>query len=526
MAHVLVTDSIQEDGLQPLLNDDSITCDIGSTEEFEQHLSRYEALLVRSATKVTSDLLDKMTNLKIVARAGVGIDNIDIDEATKRGVIVVNAPDGNTISTTEHTFAMMASLARNIPQGTASLKNGKWMRKQYVGTELNRKTLGIIGLGRIGTELSRRARAFGMNVMVFDPFLTNDRAEKLDVESVDIDALLERSDFITVHTPLTENTRGLINEETLSKTKKGVFLINCARGGIIDEASLIPFLDSGHIGGVALDVFESEPPNDDHPLLQYDQVIVTPHLGASTKEAQLNVAAQVADEVYLYLNGKPIRNTINLPAFSNEEYEKIKPYYELTRKMGSILSQCMKTAVNIVDVTYAGTLTDLDTAILTRSMMASFLRYRLDTTVNEVNAPSIAKERGITYGEKHTSETQGYSNLISVTVEGDKGSFSLQGTFIKEYGERITQLNGFDIDFHPQGHLLYIQHNDRPGVIGNVGKVLGEHEVNIATMQVGRKVAGGEAIMMLSFDEALPSHIESTIGSVQDIVKVEQIKSV
>ncbi|WP_270179097.1 phosphoglycerate dehydrogenase [Alkalihalobacillus sp. CinArs1] len=526
MAHVLVTDSIQEDGLLPLLNDDSIQCDIGSIQNYEEHLSKYEALLVRSATKVTSDLLDKMPNLKIVARAGVGIDNIDIEEATKRGVIVVNAPDGNTISTTEHTFAMMASLARNIPQGTNSLKNGKWMRKQYVGTELNRKTLGIIGLGRIGTELSRRARAFGMQVMVFDPFLTNDRADKLDVASVDIDELLEQSDFITVHTPLTENTRGLINGETLAKTKKGVFLINCARGGIIDEDSLIPYLDSGHIGGVALDVFESEPPREDHPLLKYDQVIVTPHLGASTKEAQLNVAAQVADEVQLYLSGKPIRNTINLPAFSNEEYEKIKPYYELTRKMGSILSQCMKTAVNVVDVTYAGTLTELDTAILTRSLMASFLRYRLDTTVNEVNAPSIAKERGITYGEKHTSETHGYSNLISVTVEGDKGSFSLQGTYIKEYCERITQLNGFDIDFHPQGHLLYIQHNDRPGVIGNVGKVLGEHEVNIATMQVGRKVAGGEAIMMLSFDEALPAHIESTISSVQDIVKVEQIKGV
>lgn len=526
LAYVLVTDGIKEDGLQPLLNESTLTCDIGSLNDFSDRLDQYEALLVRSATKVTAEVLDQMPALRIVARAGVGVDNIDIDAATKRGVIVVNAPDGNTISTTEHTFAMMASLARNIPQGTSSLKSGKWMRKQYVGTELHGKTLGIVGMGRIGTELSRRARAFGMDVVVFDPFLTNDRAEKLDVQSVEFNHLLATADIITVHTPLTEKTRGLLNEETLAKTKKGVFLINCARGGIIDEEALIPYLDSGHIGGVALDVFVAEPPEEDHPLLRYDQVIATPHLGASTKEAQLNVAAQVAEEVLHFLKEKPIRNAINLPGFSKEEYEKIKPYYELTRKMGSILSQCMKSAANLVDVTYAGKLTELDTAILTRNLMASFLKSRLDTTVNEVNAPSIARERGITYGEKHSSETQGYSNLISVSVQGDKEAFSLQGTYIKEYGDRITQLNGFDIDFHPQGHLLYIQHNDRPGVIGNVGKVLGEHRINIATMQVGRKTAGGEAIMMLSFDEPLPKNIEETLEDVQDIVKVEQIGGV
>jgi D-3-phosphoglycerate dehydrogenase len=522
MYRILVADAISSEGLTPLLNAKNIKVDQKKVSEAEDSLHTYDALLVRSATQVTETLLRKMTKLKIVGRAGVGVDNIDTDAATKLGVVVINAPNGNTISTAEHTFAMMASLVRHIPQANISVKSREWNRSSFVGTELYNKQLGIIGFGRIGSEIASRAKAFGMKICVFDPFLTSTRAEKLGVSPVSLDELLAAADVITVHTPLTKETKGLLNHQTLAKTKKGVYLLNCARGGIIDEEALVHFLKIGHVKGAALDVFEIEPPVG-NKLLQFDQVITTPHLGASTREAQLNVAEDVALEILQFLEGKPVSSSINLPAISKEGFEKVYPFTILTKQMGSIISQCLREPVQEIAVTYAGTVADLETSYMTRGVLAGFLKPRVDHPVNEVNASMIAKQRGIAFGEKIAAETHGYANIIEVTVKGDYSSFTITGTYIEGYGPRIVNLQSFAIDFYPEGHLLYILHTDQPGVIGNVGKVLGDHRINIAAMQVGRKQKGGEAIMMLSFDKQVDDAILATLQKIDDVVRIHRI---
>ncbi|MGG7617896.1 phosphoglycerate dehydrogenase [Bacillus coreaensis] len=522
MFQILVADAINEEGLSPLLDFNEGTLIQKKINDPEVDLEKIDALLVRSATTVTEELLKKMPQLKIIARAGVGVDNIDVNAATKRGIIVVNAPDGNTISTAEHTFAMMASLMRNIPQAHQSVKNLEWKRNAFIGTELYGKTLGIVGMGRIGSELAKRAKVFGMNVKVYDPFLTKERAIKQGVSHGSLDEVLAEADIITVHTPLTPETKGLINEETLSKTKKGVYFLNCARGGIIDEQALAKFVGNGHVAGAAIDVFEVEPPGE-HPLFKFDNVIVTPHLGASTKEAQLNVATQVAKEVRMYFEGKPVLNSINLPAMSKDIFEKIKPFHQLSKQIGTILSQCMKQGVNEISITYSGTVTDLETSYLTKAVLSGFFKNRIDVNVNEVNALLAAKERGITVGEKISTNTYGYANSITVTAKTENHQFTVRGTFIDHYGPRIVYLNDFVIDFLPEGNMLYIQHMDRPGVVGRVGKILGDQEVNIATMQVGRKQAGGEAIMVLSFDKPLNDHQIATLAAVDDIVSINRI---
>ncbi|MEK3808246.1 phosphoglycerate dehydrogenase [Bacillus sp. FSL H8-0547] len=523
MYRILVSDSMSADGLQPLLEAEHVEVVQKKAAEAEDELHTFHALLVRSATKVTDELIGKMTSLKIIARAGVGIDNIDLDAATKHGVVVINAPDGNTISTAEHTFAMMTSLLRHIPQATVSVKSNEWNRNAFVGTELFGKTLGIVGLGRIGTEIAKRAQAFGVNVIVFDPFLTRDRAAKISVKSATLDEVLTQADIITVHTPLTKETRGLIGAESLPKTKKGVYLLNCARGGIIDEKAIIPYLENGHIAGVALDVFETEPP-ENHPLLKFDNVIATPHLGASTKEAQLNVAAQVAQDVLHFLDGKIVTTSVNLPALTKEVFEKIQPFYRLAKNMGNIVSQCMKEPVHDISIKYEGSVAELETSFVTKSLIAGFLTPRVASNVNAVNAGIIAKERGISFSEKITSNQSGYENCITVSIHGDQTTFEIKGTHIPHYGERIVGINSFNIDFYPAGHLIYIQHTDKPGVIGRVGRILGDHEVNIATMQVGRKNAGGEAIMMLSFDRKLDDSLIKTLSDIDDIVSIKPIE--
>jgi D-3-phosphoglycerate dehydrogenase len=522
MIHVLVSDSMSSEGLQPILNAPHINVVQKKVEEVEDELHLFDAILVRSATKVTEELLKKMTNLKIVGRAGVGVDNIDIDAATKYGVVVINAPNGNTISTAEHTFAMMASLLRHIPQASVSVKSNEWNRNAFVGTELYGKSLGIIGFGRIGGELAKRARVFGMDVLVYDPFLTKDRAEKIGVIICAFDELLAGADIITVHTPLIKETKGILNKESIAKAKKGVYLLNCARGGIIDEEGLIYHLKNKHVAGAALDVFEVEPPVN-NKLLEFENVIVTPHLGASTKEAQLNVAAQVTQEVLNYLDGKPVTSSINLPTLTKELFDKIQPFYQLAKKMGNIVSQCMRVPVQEIAIQYEGTVAELETSFITKALLSGFLGARVDITVNEVNAGMIAKERGITFSEKITENKSGYENCLEVKVFGDDQTFVLKGTHIPNYGERIVGINDFNIDFYPTGHLMYIQHQDKPGVIGRVGKVLGDHEINIATMQVGRKVKGGEAIMMLAFDRVLDPSLTKQLASYEEIVSVKTI---
>lgn len=522
MYQVLVADAINAEGLQPLLEFEEAVIIEKKVTDPEVELEKIDALLVRSATKVTAELLDQMPQLKIIARAGVGIDNIDVNEATKRGIIVVNAPDGNTISTAEHTFAMMASLMRNIPQAHASVKNLEWKRNAFVGKELYGKNLGIVGLGRIGTEIAKRAKAFGMNVLVYDPFLTKERAQKLNVQNCTLEEVLEQADIITVHTPLTSETKGLINEDAIKKTKKGVYFLNCARGGIIDEQALAVYIGNGHVGGAAIDVFETEPPGE-HPLLKFDNVITTPHLGASTKEAQLNVATQVAKEVRTYFEDKPVANSINLPAMSKDIFEKIRPFHQLSKQIGNILSQCVKEGVHELSISYAGSVTELETNYLTKALLSGFFKNRIDVHVNEVNAVLTAKERGITVGEKISTNAFGYANIIAVTAKTDLGQFTIRGTYIDHYGPRIVYINGFNIDFLPDGNLLYVQHMDRPGVIGRVGKILGDEGINIATMQVGRKQVGGEAIMVLSFDKPLDDGSLSLLTKLEDIVSINKI---
>ncbi|SDH08976.1 D-3-phosphoglycerate dehydrogenase [Alteribacillus persepolensis] len=519
---VLVSDNMSEQGLKPLLDNDNMDCvqqNVNDTDDLDE----YDALLVRSGTTVTAALMDQMSRLKIIARAGVGVDNIDIDAATKRGIVVINAPDGNTISTAEHTFAMIISLARKVPQANASIKGGEWNRKAFQGTELRGKTLGIVGFGRIGSELAKRARGFDMSTIVYDPFLTKERAEKAGVQLADLDELLPEADIITVHTPLTKETKGLLGMENIKKTKEGVFLINCARGGIIDEDALKHYLENGHVAGAALDVFEEEPAQDNE-LLAFDQVISTPHIAASTKEAQLNVAAQVSEEVLQFLKGMPALNSINLPAMSKEKFETLQPYYELSKKMGHILSQSMTGPVQDINVQYSGEVTELETSVLTRSLIAGFLQTRIDAPVNDVNASLIAKERGINYGEKHQTNALGYSNLIQATVEEENQTFTIHGTYVKEYGPRIVRINDFHVDFYPTGHLIYIKHTDKPGVIGKMGQLLGKHEVNIATMQVGRKEEGGDAIMMLAVDKEATEDVLNDLTSIEEITRADKIE--
>lgn len=522
MYKILVADAIKPEGLTPLLQASGIELIQETVEEAADRLHEIDAILVRSATKVTEELMNKMPNLKIIARAGVGVDNVEIPAATKRGIVVVNAPDGNTISTAEHTFAMMASLMRHIPQAHASLKNGEWKRNSFSGAELYGKTLGIVGMGRIGAEITKRAKAFGMTVIAFDPFLTAERAKKLNIAALPLDELIPQADIITVHTPLTKETKGLLNKERLLKAKKGVYVLNCARGGIIDENALYECIIEGHVAGAALDVFVEEPAIN-NKLLELDSVIVTPHLGASTKEAQLNVATQVAQEVLTFLNGNPVSNSINLPAISKEVFEKIQPFYSLAKQLGSITSQCLKEGVREVSVTYAGTVLDFETSLLTKSILSGFFQSRIDVVVNEVNALLVAKERGITVGEKISQNALGYNNLISVTIKGDNRQLDVKGTYIDQYGPRIVSLNEFSIDFVPAGNLLYIQHSDKPGVIGRVGKILGDNNINIATMQVGRKEAGGEAIMVLSFDKPLCDDMYNKMLDLEDICLLHRI---
>ncbi|MCK6257552.1 phosphoglycerate dehydrogenase [Fictibacillus sp. KIGAM418] len=521
MFRVLAADSIAKEGMAALEKESGVSVIYGSVEDVQDPES-IDALVVRSATKVTKELLSRFHNIRIVARAGVGVDNIDIDAATQRGVLVINAPDGNTISTAEHTFAMIMAILRKIPQANQSIKEGKWNRSSFTGAELSGKVLGIVGLGRIGTELAKRARAFDSKVQVFDPFLTTERAKTLQVVPVSLDELLESSDIITVHTPLTKETKNLINTENLSKTKQGVYLINCARGGILDEEALYTYLSNGHIAGCALDVFVQEPAVENR-LVHLPNVIATPHIAASTAEAQMNVAEQVAKEILTFSKGKPVKNAVNLPAVSNDDFQKIYPYYELAKVSGQFLSQSFSSPIKEIKITFAGTITELDTGLVSRGLLSGFLQPRVDRIVNDINATLIAKEQGFSFGEKYSTETQGYENIIEARVIGETESFSLQSTYINGYGPRVVNINGYSTDFVPEGFLIYIEHVDKPGVIGRVGKLLGDLEVNIAAMQVGRKMAGGEAIMMLTFDKELDQDVLLRIKELSDVVSATTI---
>ncbi|WP_284036220.1 phosphoglycerate dehydrogenase [Neobacillus sp. 114] len=510
MYKVLVTDGISQTGLKCLVDHANFIVERQPTlptDELKKIIGDYDALIVRSQTKVTGELLEAAGRLRVIARAGVGVDNIDVNAATKKGIIVINAPGANTIAATEHTLAMMLAMARKIPQAHQKTSCGEWDRNSFKGVELYKKTLGVVGMGKIGTEVAKRAKGFGMNILGFDPYLTEDRAKKLGITKASLDLIAAEADFITIHTPLTNDTRGIINDEFLSKTKKGVRFVNCARGGIIDEKALVRAIQSGHVAGAALDVFEKEPVADPE-LLQNPNIIVTPHLGASTVEAQEKVAEEVSAEIVEIFENQSIQNAVNMPQMSGETQAKLQPYLVLGDQVGELVIQLLKnSAPTKIEINYYGDLIDEDTELLTRTMLRGVLSYHLSDSVNLINVLHLLKEQGVSYNVQKNATNKGFANYLELSVSQGDETARIGATVLNGYGARIVKINQYRIDVKPEKYLLYIKHQDVPGMIGKVGSLLGDYQINIGTMQVGRTEVGGEAIMVLTLDKTLGTEV-------------------
>ncbi|MGM9987539.1 MAG: phosphoglycerate dehydrogenase [Bacillaceae bacterium] len=522
MFQLLITDHISLEQVASIINPDEAELIVGSVKDAHIDLNKIDGILVRSATKVREDLLEKMPNLKIIGRAGVGVDTIDVAACTKRGILVVNAPNGNTTSTAEHTFAMMMSLLRNIPQANISVKSNEWNRSAFIGRELYGKTLGIAGLGKIGVEVMKRAKVFGMKVLAFDPFLTEERAKQLQVQAVTIDELLTLSDIITVHTPLTKETYKLINAENLALTKKGIFLINCARGGIIDEQAIIQYINNGTIAGVALDVFENEPLLN-HQLVEKHEVIVTPHIAASTVEAQENVATQVAEDIARFISNLPVQNAVNIPSMTKEDFVHLLPFMELAEKMGTFLAYSIDEPITELKIAYEGELSQYNTDIVTKHALVGLLKRKFGSRINVVNATMVAKESQFTYGESFTPKRSGYTNCLTIRATAGKKQHTVKGTSFAELGGRVVSVNDYEINFEPTGTQLFIHHLDKIGMIGRVGTILGKVDVNIASMDVGRKQVGGKAVMIITVDKDVPTTAIEELKKLDNIITVKQI---
>ncbi|BBI33163.1 phosphoglycerate dehydrogenase [Cohnella abietis] len=528
MFKVLVSDPISDLGISLLVEASDISIDKKtglSEDELVAIIGEYDALLVRSQTRVTEKIMNAGSKLKVIGRAGVGVDNIDLEAATKRGIIVINAPDGNTITTCEHTFAMMMAVARHIPQAYLKTVGGEWDRKSFVGVELRNKVLGVLGMGRIGSEVAARAKAFGMNVLGYDPFLTEERAEKIGVRKASVEDIIREADFITVHTPLTPETRHMIGKDQFAVIKKGVRIVNCARGGIIDELALVDAIDAGQVAGAAFDVFESEPPAADHPFLSHPKIIVTPHLGASTIEAQENVAIDVSEQLLHILRGEPFKNAVNMPPVAAEVLSKLEPYFSLGKKLGSFAAQITEGPVKEIAIAYAGDLAEVDTQPLTRHIVEGVLAHHLGSDqVNIVNALHLAKNRDVNIVITKSHASKGFTNQVSVTLRTDKEERLVAGTSLNGFGPRITQIDKFPVDVEPQGHILLISHHDKPGIIGRVGMLLGTKDINIATMQVGRKIVGGAAIMVLGVDKGVTKQVLGEVSALPDLNNAKEIQ--
>ncbi|UOF89862.1 phosphoglycerate dehydrogenase [Fodinisporobacter ferrooxydans] len=525
MFKVLVADPISELGLQKLYEHPDIQVDIqtGLPEaEIIAIIDQYDALLVRSQTKVTASIIQAGKKLRVIGRAGVGVDNIDVPAATKAGIIVMNAPDGNTISTAELTFAMIMASARKIPQAHQKLKNGTWDRKSFVGVELRNKVLGIIGFGRIGTEVAKRAQAFGMKVMAYDPFMTPEKAEEVGVQAASVNEIVEAADFITVHTPLTKDTKHMISTPQFAKMKRGVRIINCARGGIIDEAALFEAIQNGIVANAALDVYEQEPPTDS-PLVGLEQVVVTPHLGASTEEAQINVAIDVAEELVNVLTEQPFKNAVNLPSLPQEVLKSVQPYLELGEKLGLLLAQRIRGRVQSIKCSYAGDLSKISVSPITRTLLKGILSYHYGEEVNYINAPLFAEEQKIQTSEIKSGKHKVFTNLIHVEVTTDEQVYSVAGTLFNGLGPKIVSLDGFTIDANPTGTMLITEHTDTPGIIGQVGTILGTSDINIGSMQVGRKEEGGLAVMVLGIDKPISVELLHLLRNIRGIHSVSEV---
>ena len=504
---VLVTEPLAERGLDLLREEHQVDVrtDLAGGGLAEA-IGAYDALVVRSQTKVDAEVVGAATNLKVIARAGIGLDNVDVEAATRRGVMVVNAPQSNILSAAEHTMALLLALARNVPQADTALRSGRWERERFQGVEVHGKTLGVIGLGRVGTMVAQRALSFGIRIVAYDPYVSRDRARQMGIELMpDLGALLVQADFVTIHLPRTPETEGLIGERELGLMKEGARLVNTARGGIVDEEALERSLREGHLGGAALDVFADEPVTD-HPLFGLPNVVVTPHLGAATAEAQDKAGAAIAEMVRLALRGEYVPYAVNVAAA--EVSEQLRPFLPLAERLGRVLTGLAEGPIRRVEVEYLGGIGELDTKVLTLGVLKGALAGVVHEPVSFVNAPVIARERGIEVGERRSSVSQDYVNLISVQAATDVGDLSVGGTLVgKRNAERLVQVYDFDIDMAPAEHMAFFRYEDRPGVIGKVGTILGEAGVNIASMEVGRKEAGGLALMGLTVDSPIPPDI-------------------
>jgi D-3-phosphoglycerate dehydrogenase / 2-oxoglutarate reductase len=517
---ILVSDTLSEKGVEIFQKAKGIEVDVKTglpPEELKAIIKDYDGLVIRSATKVTQEIIEAGDHLKVVGRAGIGLDNVDIPAASKRGIVVMNTPEGNTVTTAEHTISLLLAMARKIPQATASLKAQKWEKKKFQGKELFNKTLGIIGMGKIGSIVADRAKGLKMHVIAFDPFIKPEVLLKQGMESVTLEDLYERADFISIHTPKTKDTLGLINAEAIARMKPGVMIVNCSRGGIVDEKALYDGLVSGKVAGAALDVFETEPPGG-NPLLTLDNFICTPHLGASTAEAQENVAVAVAEQMVDYLLHGVIKNAVNVPSVSANLLERVKPYLVLAERLGAFQAQILRGGMTEIAIEYQGEVAEFDIKPMTVSVLKGLLTPILKDVVNFVNAPFLARDRGIRVVESTTATTDDFMNLITLRVRTDQMESAISGTLFGKYEPRIVRLNSFRLEAIPEGNMLLIHNEDKPGVIGNIGTTLGNNAINIARMQVGQEKERGENVILLTTDQPV------TAKALKDLTGLPAVK--
>ncbi len=526
MKKVLVSDTLATEGVAIFKNAPGIEVDVITNltpDELKGIIKNYDGLAIRSATKVTADIIANADNLKVIGRAGIGLDNVDAEAASKRGIVVMNTPGGNTITTAEHAIAMMLSLARKIPQATISMKNAQWEKKKFMGSEVYNKTLGIIGIGRVGSIVANRAQGLKMNVMAYDPFISPEAAEKMGIHLASLDDVLKKSDFISVHTPLTDETKGIIDAASFEKMKDGVFIINCARGGIVNEKDLHDALLLGKVAGAALDVFQEEPTKN-FDLLKLEQVICTPHLGASTDEAQRNVAIAIAEQIVDYLTTGEIKNAVNFPSVSAEALKLIQPYLTLSEKLGKFQAQIVPGGIEEVILEFSGEILNYNVAPITISFIKGLLTPILKENINYINAPLIARERGIKVVESKSTEIKDYTSMITATVKTAKDTSVTEGTIFGRQDPRIVKINKFSLDVIPEGHMIQIYNHDKPGVIGNIGMILGNSGVNIARLHLSRELIDGKALVVLSTDSLISEDVMKELRALQNVISITRIE--
>ncbi|MBI5504251.1 MAG: phosphoglycerate dehydrogenase [Deltaproteobacteria bacterium] len=525
MARILVSDKLDKQGLEILQAAPGLEVDNRPgipADELLKIIGGYDGLAIRSGTKVTAAVLEAATALRVVGRAGIGVDNVDVEAASKRGVIVMNTPGGNNVTTAEHAISMMLALARHIPQANATLRAGQWKRNDFVGTEICGKTLGVVGMGNIGAVVADRATGLRMQVIAYDPFITEEAAARAGIELVPLEELYARADFISVHTPLTPETRGLIGEKTFALMKKGVRIINCARGGIVDEAALLAALESGQVAGAALDVFAAEPPAKDDPLIAHPRVVATPHLGASTGEAQLNVAIAVAEQIRDFFADGTIRNAVNVPSMSAEMAGMVAPFVALGEKIGSLYAQLVQRVPLEVQIEYKGDVADLDIRPVNAAVLKGLLAQVLDVPLNSVNAPFLAKERGVKLVEVKNRDAEGFSNAMCVSFRGPGDVQVIEGAVFGGNIQRLVRFNDFYLEAVPAGFILILHNRDVPGVVGRLGSFLGEHGINIAGLVLGR--IGGEAVSFFHVDSPLDAKQLEALRQLQDITRAQMVR--